>query len=194
MGLNKDEVVNSTPQHYSAGYTDRMSVKSVSTTTGALSGASKTLSSLIPAGALVLGVVCEVLTAITGATTFKVGDGTDDDRWGAAVPIAAGSKSSSANFTGTQPVEAGPFADKAIIGMGHVDHIDQADDLDVVRRRLQGAIDHAVQAQGLQDGLIGDLGGLGIVMLAAFQRDAVQAVAARIFGGAYAILPVQQIR
>lgn len=103
MGLNRDEKINTVPQHQSAGYSDRLSFKTVVATTDALSGATATLTNLIPAGSLVLGVVCEVTTAITGATTFKVGDGSDDDRWGALVAIAAGSKSSSANFTGTQP-------------------------------------------------------------------------------------------
>ena len=53
----------------------------------------------ITAGMFVLGVVIYVTTLITGCTSFKVGDGTDDDHWGATIALTAGTKTSSANFT-----------------------------------------------------------------------------------------------
>lgn len=58
---------------------------------GAMSGATLTLTNLIPAGSLVFGVTVHPTTAITsgdGATTYNVGDGTDADRWGAAIAFA----------------------------------------------------------------------------------------------------------
>jgi hypothetical protein len=79
--------------------TPRLATTSVNTT----SGATVTATNLIPAGALVLGVTTRVTTAVTGATTFKVGDGTDDDRWGAAVAIALNTTSANTATTVTTP-------------------------------------------------------------------------------------------
>lgn len=59
-----------------------------------------TASNLIPAGALNVMVTARVTTAFgvsTGLTSFKIGDGTDDDRWGAAAGITSGA--TSATFT-----------------------------------------------------------------------------------------------
>jgi hypothetical protein len=59
---------------------------------GAMSGASLTLTNLIPAGSLVIGVTVHPTTAITsgdGATTYTVGDGTTADRWGTGIAFAA---------------------------------------------------------------------------------------------------------
>ena len=55
---------------------------------GALSGASYTFTDLFPANVIRIGVSLRVITAITGATTFDAGDGTDVDRYGAALAIA----------------------------------------------------------------------------------------------------------
>jgi hypothetical protein len=72
-------------------------------TTG-LSGATKvSTADLIPAGSLVLGVTVKVVTTITGATTFTIGDGTDADKWGATIALAAGTKTSIIDFTTTTP-------------------------------------------------------------------------------------------
>lgn len=65
--------------------------------------ASVTLTNLIPAGVLVLGVTTRVTTAITGATSFQVGDGTDTDKWGATVNIALNTTSDGADFTALTP-------------------------------------------------------------------------------------------
>lgn len=64
-----------------------------------LSGATATATAIIPDGALVLGVVVRVSTAITGATSFQVGDGSDADRWGAAIAIDVDTTSTPADFT-----------------------------------------------------------------------------------------------
>lgn len=77
----------------------KITVQSVSTTLSALSGATATATNLIPAGSIVLGVTTRVNTLITGATTFKVGDGTDDDRWGATVGLTAGTTTTGSSFT-----------------------------------------------------------------------------------------------
>ena len=56
----------------------------------ALSGATVTATNLIPANCILLGVTARVTTAITGATTFDIGDGTTANRFGDDIAIAAG--------------------------------------------------------------------------------------------------------
>jgi hypothetical protein len=78
----------------------RMTVRSVKQTLSALSGASATTTgTLIPDGAVVVGVTTQVATAITGATGYQVGDGTDADRWGDINAIALNTTSDNANWT-----------------------------------------------------------------------------------------------
>ena len=64
-----------------------------------LTGASVTAASLIPAGSFIVGVTIRVTTTITGATTFDIGDGTDVDRWGAAILLPAGTTTTIVDFT-----------------------------------------------------------------------------------------------
>lgn len=68
-------------------------VDTASATTGTLSGATATLSSLIPAGCMVVGITTRVITAITGATGYDVGDGTTQDAYGANIGIGLGTTS-----------------------------------------------------------------------------------------------------
>ncbi len=77
----------------------KITVQSVSATLSGLSGATATATNLIPAGSIVLGVTTRVTTLITGATSLKVGDGTDDDRWGATVGLTAGTTTTGSSFT-----------------------------------------------------------------------------------------------
>lgn len=70
---------------------------------GTLAGASVTLSNLIPAGSLVLGVVGRVTTAITGATSFGVGDAAAGTQYGANVAIALGTTFGLTGVTLTSP-------------------------------------------------------------------------------------------
>lgn len=91
----------------SASSTSKVESGVAEATLSAMSGATVTAAGLIPAGAKVKGVVVEVLTTITGATTFKVGDGTDDDKWGTGIALTAGTKTSSANFTAA---DGAPYA------------------------------------------------------------------------------------
>lgn len=65
----------------------------------ALSGASVTTSGLIPAGCILKAVVVRVTTAITGATSFDIGDGTDVDRWGAGIAVALATRTFETDFT-----------------------------------------------------------------------------------------------
>ncbi len=75
-------------------------LKAATTTTGALtSGATKTLTGLIPAGSLVSGIVTRVTTLITGATSYSVGDTVNAIAYGSTLAVAAGTTSNIANFT-----------------------------------------------------------------------------------------------
>ncbi len=65
----------------------------------ALSGATVTATNLIPAGCFLIGVTIRVTTLITGATSFKIGDGSDDNRWGDTIAVAAGTTTTIADFT-----------------------------------------------------------------------------------------------
>ena len=78
-------------------------IQAATTSSGALSGASVTLSNLIPAGSLVLGVVTRVTTAITGATSFGIGDAAAGTQYGATIAVASGTTTTIANTTLTSP-------------------------------------------------------------------------------------------
>jgi hypothetical protein len=75
--------------------------KIIETEITSFSGATMTWSNCIPAGATVFSVTTRVTTILAGAglTSFAVGDGTDADRWGATLNIAAGSTSDGSNAT-----------------------------------------------------------------------------------------------
>lgn len=73
-----------------------------------LSGATTNIgTNPITAGFFVLGVLVYVTTAITGCTSFKIGDGTDDDKWGATIALTAETKTTSANFTASPSIYTG---------------------------------------------------------------------------------------
>lgn len=67
--------------------------------TGTLSGATVTLAGAIPAGSIVVGVSTRVTTAITGATSFSIGDGTTAGAFGSAIAVASGTTTTNANWT-----------------------------------------------------------------------------------------------
>lgn len=77
-------------------------VISSSTDAQVLAGATASYA-VIPAGVLVLAVLIRVTTAVTGATDFDVGDGTDVDKWGAAIAIALGTTTDGEDFTALTP-------------------------------------------------------------------------------------------
>jgi hypothetical protein len=47
----------------------------------------------------VLGVTARVVIAITGAASFDIGDGVDQDRWGAGIAITAATTSDNTDWT-----------------------------------------------------------------------------------------------
>jgi hypothetical protein len=84
----------------------RMSIKTLRESSGALSGATYVTTIAIPAYANLIGVTTRVTTAVTGATDYDVGDGSDVDLWGAAIGVALGSQSRTADFTAVAAVGA----------------------------------------------------------------------------------------
>jgi hypothetical protein len=88
----------------------RLSIRTVREVSPALSGATYTTTATIPAYAHLIGVTTRVNTAITGATSYSVGDGTDVDLWGATIPVAVNSESRTANFTAVAAVGAAAAA------------------------------------------------------------------------------------
>jgi hypothetical protein len=59
--------------------------------TSLTAGATHTWTGGIPAGATVIGVTVYVTEAIVGPTSFKLGDGTTADKFGAGILVALGS-------------------------------------------------------------------------------------------------------
>lgn len=80
-----------------------MNLKSASTEVTGMSGATVTASNLIPAGSLVFGVSVRVTTLVEGATTFEIGDGSDPDRFGTAIAVAADTTTDITDLTIASP-------------------------------------------------------------------------------------------
>lgn len=99
MATNRDLEINKVGDCVEGLYGSRATILVASTEKLALSGATVTATDLIPAGSIVLGVTVRVTTLITGATSFSIGDGTDADRWGATIAVAAGTTTTTANIT-----------------------------------------------------------------------------------------------
>lgn len=57
-----------------------------------LTGATVTITGAVPANSVFLGVTGKVLTAITGATSFDVGDGTTADLYGDDLALTVGTQ------------------------------------------------------------------------------------------------------
>lgn len=77
----------------------RLNAVVTKTASGALSGASVTLSAAIPDGAVVVGVTSRVSTLITGATGYQIGTVADPDRWGDITGTAVGTVSKNSDWT-----------------------------------------------------------------------------------------------
>jgi len=77
----------------------RMNYHTGEETLSALSGATATTSGLVPAGSVLMAVTAYVTTLITGATSFEVGDGTDVNRFGGTIAVAAGTKVTTTDAT-----------------------------------------------------------------------------------------------
>lgn len=74
-------------------------INSAQQTLSALSGASVATTNLVPAGGRIFAVTVEVATQVTGASSFDVGDGVDDDRYAAAVGLTVGFATNHASAT-----------------------------------------------------------------------------------------------
>lgn len=84
----------------------RVVVKTLREVSSALSGATYVSTIAIPAYALLVGVTTRVNTAITGATSYSVGDGTTANLWGNNIGIALNSQSQTSDFTAVGAVGA----------------------------------------------------------------------------------------
>lgn len=101
MAINRDVLTSTVGIGSEGAFGSKALIKVASTTKSAMSGATVTASNLIPAGSIVLGVNVRVVTEITGATTFTIGDGTDADRWGTGIALTVGTTTSTADITVT---------------------------------------------------------------------------------------------
>jgi hypothetical protein len=92
--------------YVSATAYQRLSVKTVRESSGALSGATYVTTAAIPAYAVLIGVTTRVTTLLTGATGYTVGDGSDADLWGVAPGITVGDATQFSNYTAVGAVGA----------------------------------------------------------------------------------------
>jgi hypothetical protein len=92
----------------------RLAIATARATATGMSGATITLTNIIPAGAVVVGVTCKVTTAITGATSFQLGTAADPDRFGATIAIASGTTSDNQNWT-SGTIECFPAATSLVL-------------------------------------------------------------------------------
>ena len=65
-------------------------IKAAAITLSGLSGGAVTATALIPVGSFLFSVTARVITEITGAKTWRMGDGSDVDRWGTALLLTVG--------------------------------------------------------------------------------------------------------
>lgn len=64
-----------------------------------LSGATSTLTGFIPKGCFLLGLSAKVITAVTGATTWDLGDGSDADCFANDKGLTVGTVTTQADYT-----------------------------------------------------------------------------------------------
>jgi hypothetical protein len=100
FGVNNPQTFNLYGTYTSSTNYQRLAIKTKAVTLSALTGASvATTGGFIPDGAVLVGLTTRVSTAITGATGYDIGDGSDADRWGANVDIALNTSSDNTNWT-----------------------------------------------------------------------------------------------
>lgn len=97
VGYTADPILDTVTQQ--GANVQKTVIKQATTELTGLTRATVTATDLIPAGSFLIGVTARVTTTITGATTFDIGDGTDVDRWGAAIALPAGTTSDITDFT-----------------------------------------------------------------------------------------------
>jgi len=96
---NADQAMFWAPEYASSSDYQRGGIQTNTIALTTSSGSTQTTSGLVPAGKYLLGITARVDTAVEGATTFEVGDGTDANRFGAAIAIAAGTTVTDADYT-----------------------------------------------------------------------------------------------
>jgi hypothetical protein len=105
-------------RHYGPGHVNlngaRGLLKTDTTLLSALSGATATWTNAFPAGAIRLGVAGRVTTLITGATSFDVGDGSDQDRYANDKAVALNTTFTPADGTAT-PLEWAAAASNVVL-------------------------------------------------------------------------------
>lgn len=71
-------------------------------------GGTQTLTGVIPAGAVTLGVTCRVNTTLAGSSlsTWSLGDGTDADLYGTTLALAAGTTVDKGDYTASPLTQA----------------------------------------------------------------------------------------
>lgn len=76
----------------SSSWTNGLVTIDMATATGTGTGTITSPTTAIPANSYVIGMTCKVTTILAGAglTTISIGDGTDPDKWGTGIAIAAG--------------------------------------------------------------------------------------------------------
>lgn len=76
----------------SSVWTNGLTTIDMATATGTGTGTITSPTTAIPANSYVVGMTCKVTTILAGAglTTISIGDGTDPDKWGTGIAIAAG--------------------------------------------------------------------------------------------------------
>ncbi len=97
-----------------------MEYKLATATVVGAAAATISATNLIPAGSLVLGVTILVTSTFSNAslTSMTIGDGSDADRWGALIGLTAGTQTTGAAFTGTQPAFFASATSVVITGTG----------------------------------------------------------------------------
>lgn len=83
--------------------------------TGALAGASHTATGIIQAGWMVWGINAEVLTTITGATSWQLGLGLSPTLWGSGIALPAGTVTTQANWVSRTLPTLYPVAESPIL-------------------------------------------------------------------------------
>jgi len=85
----------------SSAWNNGLTTIDMATATGTGTGTITSPTTAIPANSYVVGMTCKVTTILAGAalTTISIGDGTDPDKWGSGIAIAAGTTVNFGNHT-----------------------------------------------------------------------------------------------
>ena len=96
----------------------RWKVRSATTTGTLSSGATITLTNLIPAESNLFGVTARVTTLITGPTSWLLGVTGDTNQWGDTLALTKGTTVDFSDYTGTKPPEFFAAATSILITRG----------------------------------------------------------------------------